>query len=379
VVVTGQSAGSATIEARVDGVPGSATVTVTAPPGSAPVASVEVLPSSISIQVGQTAVAAARLRAADGTILTGRTVTWTTSNAAVASINPVASNSVIVTGQGVGSATVTASIEGKSGATSVTVNPPVDQATAAGHTFPGGMLSGGIASVSLWMQNSGTTTWSAGGGYQLELVRDVAEWLPSAVGVPGSVGPQSTASFFFDLRHIQPGMTGFVPAFFRMARQGARFGGENGADILLSSDGCIICGGFQAETSTLEVDPTTTWLVGAVEGGTSPLALDGAALREQGAAQVEYAFAHDAPRQLDIVLRFTYDPAVLRPARSQRGPGGAALARSAGLRGAGTYWVRLTGTVPAGRGRIIAFPFQLVDSAEPSGDLGTLTIYYPRP
>jgi hypothetical protein len=78
------------------------------------------------------------------------------------------------------------------------------------------------------------------------------------------------------------------------------------------------------------------------------------------------------------VIKFTFDPAVLRPVRPQAGPGAASLAQTAGLWGSGTYWVRLTGTVPKGRGRIVAFPFQLIPGAEPPGDLGTVTIYYPR-
>jgi hypothetical protein len=78
---------------------------------------VSVSPATLSLNQGQTGQLTATLRDAAGTVLTGRTVTWTTSAAGVATVN----GSGLVTGQGVGSATITATSEGQNGSADVTV------------------------------------------------------------------------------------------------------------------------------------------------------------------------------------------------------------------------------------------------------------------
>src|SRR3989441_1042630 len=84
---------------------------------TAPVASVTVSPASASLAVGATQPFTATLKDANGNILTGRTVTWATSNVAVATV----SGSGLVTGLVAGTATITATSEGQSGIASVTV------------------------------------------------------------------------------------------------------------------------------------------------------------------------------------------------------------------------------------------------------------------
>ena len=111
-VVTGVAVGAATITATSEGKSGTATVTVTAP-----VATVTVTPSTASVIVGQTTTLAATTKDASGNVLTGRTITWTTSNALVATV----SASGVVTGVAAGTATITATSEGKSGTATVTV------------------------------------------------------------------------------------------------------------------------------------------------------------------------------------------------------------------------------------------------------------------
>ena len=54
---------------------------------------------------------------ASGNTLTGRTVAWSTSDAAVASVNTSGS----VTGESIGEATITATSEGQSGSATITV------------------------------------------------------------------------------------------------------------------------------------------------------------------------------------------------------------------------------------------------------------------
>src|SRR5688500_5421602 len=81
-VVAGVTAGSASITATVDGKTGSRTVNVVPPP----VAAVSVTAAQSTVQTGSTTQATAVLRDAANNVLTGRTVTWSTSDAAVASV-----------------------------------------------------------------------------------------------------------------------------------------------------------------------------------------------------------------------------------------------------------------------------------------------------
>jgi len=89
----------------------------------APVASVSVAPGPASLLVGGTQQLAATLKDASGNVLTGRSVAWTSSNAAVATIG----GSGLVTAIAAGSATITAASGGKSGTATITVTtqPPV--------------------------------------------------------------------------------------------------------------------------------------------------------------------------------------------------------------------------------------------------------------
>src|SRR5206468_3890596 len=89
-------------------------------PISVPVASVAVAPASATIVVGATQQLTATPLDSAGNPLTGRTVTWTSSDPTVAPV----SGSGLVTGVAVGSVTITATSEGKSGTAAITVNPP---------------------------------------------------------------------------------------------------------------------------------------------------------------------------------------------------------------------------------------------------------------
>ena len=99
--------------------------TTTTASGRAPVASVTVSPTSASVGVGSTVQLAATTRDASNNILTGRTVTWTTSTSAVATV----STSGVVTGVAAGTAQVTATSEGASGTSAITVTAPSQPGT----------------------------------------------------------------------------------------------------------------------------------------------------------------------------------------------------------------------------------------------------------
>ncbi len=119
-IVTGIAPGTATITATSEGRSGSALVTVT----SIPVASVSLVASRTNIPTGGLAVILATVRDAAGNVLTGRTVTWTTSNFTVVD-GYAYGDTAVITGLQSGAATVTATSEGRQASVVITVTPPV--------------------------------------------------------------------------------------------------------------------------------------------------------------------------------------------------------------------------------------------------------------
>ena len=111
--VTSKSVGTATITATSEGKTGSASVVVK----NAPVASIAIEPSSPTVEAGTTITLGAVVKDENGQILTGRTVTWSTSDATKATVN----GNGVVTGVAPGTATITATSEGKQGTTTATV------------------------------------------------------------------------------------------------------------------------------------------------------------------------------------------------------------------------------------------------------------------
>src|SRR3989440_216943 len=115
-LVSGVTPGSATITATSEGKSGTSSITVT----DIPVATVSVSPPTASIQPGQTVQLTATLKDASGNTLSGRTVTWSSNNTSVATV----SSSGLVSGVTPGSATITATSEGKTGTAGITVTAP---------------------------------------------------------------------------------------------------------------------------------------------------------------------------------------------------------------------------------------------------------------
>jgi hypothetical protein len=138
-LVTAVAAGTARITAAAGGASGSATITVRAV--TVPVASVTVAPNPASVQAGATVQLTATPKDANGNPLSGRAISWSTSATAVATV----SASGLVSGVAAGSATITATSEGKSGTSAVTV-------TSAAPPPPSGssvlLAAGDIASCS---------------------------------------------------------------------------------------------------------------------------------------------------------------------------------------------------------------------------------------
>jgi len=139
-LVTGVLVGSATISATIDGKTGTRLVDVVPPP----VASVSVTAAASTIQAGQTTQATAVTRDAAGNVLTGRVVTWATSNGGVATV----SNQGLVTGVGGGTVTITATSEGQSGSTTITVTAVIpENAPQIASVTPSPIVEGQTATI----------------------------------------------------------------------------------------------------------------------------------------------------------------------------------------------------------------------------------------
>lgn len=110
--------GPVTIVATSEGQDGSASVTVTPPP----VASVTVSPASTTLTPGAVQQLTATTRDASGVTLTGRVVSWTSSNNGVATVSGAGLVTAVAAG---GPVTITATSEGQAGTSAITVVTPV--------------------------------------------------------------------------------------------------------------------------------------------------------------------------------------------------------------------------------------------------------------
>jgi uncharacterized protein YjdB len=115
-LVTGRATGTVSITAAAGSVSGSSSVTVT----PAPVASVTVTPSAPTVTAGQTVQLTATLKDAQGNVLTGRTVTWQSSDLTRATVSSSGLVTTLLTGKGK-TVVITATSEGVSGTSTVTI------------------------------------------------------------------------------------------------------------------------------------------------------------------------------------------------------------------------------------------------------------------
>ena len=130
-VVTAGGNGTTTVTASTGGISGTSTITVNVPVGS-----IDVTPDFRTIAAGSTAALTGTTYDASGAVLTGVTVGWASTNAAVATVN----TSGVATGAGVGVAGVVGSASGKADTATVAV---ADAATLVSTAF----AAGGIRST----------------------------------------------------------------------------------------------------------------------------------------------------------------------------------------------------------------------------------------
>ncbi|MEI9936556.1 MAG: Ig-like domain-containing protein [Pseudomonadota bacterium] len=117
-VVTGVAVGQATISASVDGVTGSTEVTVAA----ASLVSIDVTPATPSMPKGLTKQFTATGSYSDDTVLDLTSqVTWASSDDSMATISNATGSQGLASTTGVGSASISATLDGVSGSTTITV------------------------------------------------------------------------------------------------------------------------------------------------------------------------------------------------------------------------------------------------------------------
>ncbi|HEY2067459.1 MAG TPA: Ig-like domain-containing protein [Gemmatimonadaceae bacterium] len=155
--VQGLKAGTTTIRATDGTINGDATLTVLVP-----VSDVVVTPSPTIVLINQTAQLTAALHDAAGATITGRTVTWSSSNDAIASVSATG----LVTGKTAGTVTISAVAEGKTGSSTVTVRSPVASVTVSPTTLALGSgksstLTATVKDASGTILTDRTVTWSS--------------------------------------------------------------------------------------------------------------------------------------------------------------------------------------------------------------------------
>ncbi|MEO7358753.1 MAG: Ig-like domain-containing protein, partial [Gemmatimonadaceae bacterium] len=136
-LVTGVADGTTTVTVTSEGRSTAATINV-----RTPVAAVVITPNTSQLTMGAAASQlTAEARAANGATLTGRAITWASTNTAIATVAQTGAGTAVA----VGTTTISATSEGKIGTAAVTVLAPDPCATvraiAIGQTFSGALAA----------------------------------------------------------------------------------------------------------------------------------------------------------------------------------------------------------------------------------------------
>src|SRR5437879_2606196 len=158
----GSVPGGYVVTGTASGIAGTALLAVT----NVAVASVAVSPAAATMSMGATQQLSASPKDAAGNVLTGRVITWTSSNTAIATVSATG----LVTGVAAGTATITVTSEGQSGTASVAVaNVPVASVTVS-PTAPNMYLGGTVQLTATPKDAAGnvlggrTVTWTTSNG-----------------------------------------------------------------------------------------------------------------------------------------------------------------------------------------------------------------------
>jgi len=266
------------------------------------VVSVGVTPSSSTIIVGKTGALVATLTDAQGNVVTNQVVTWTSDNTSVASVD----SHGVVTGVGLGSATITASSNGMSGtATVVVVRPPVaavivEPATSAVQVGQSETLIATLKDADGNTLTGRTVAWSSS---------DPNSATVDANGVVSGVQPNTTT-----ITATAEGVSGIASVTVAPAGFSVRVGSLSGGDFHtcgVTSDGKGYCwgenvwgelGNGAVGGSRLQPSPVAgglTWTrIEAASIGTCGLTTDGTA----------YCWGANNVNQLGDGLSFAQEP-----------------------------------------------------------------------
>lgn len=146
---TGRTVGTVIVTATSESKSGTA-AGIVMPPSAL---TIEVAPAARSIGIGDTVQYRAALRDANGNFVTGRPVSWTSSDPAIATITGLG----VATGVGHGTATITATADGQTGNTEIAVRAGVPQLLAI---TPDTAIAGRAADLTLTVTGSSFTATS---------------------------------------------------------------------------------------------------------------------------------------------------------------------------------------------------------------------------
>lgn len=105
-----------------------------------------------------------------------------------------------------------------------------DDASFTSQSVPGSMGTGSRTVVSLTFRNTGSTSWTASGGYLLASPDPVtaANWEVSMIALPSAVAAGSSVTFSFSI--TAPGTPGTYSFQWQMQKQ-TRFFGASSANV----------------------------------------------------------------------------------------------------------------------------------------------------
>lgn len=198
-----------------DGNPGGSPGGGTPPPDTTSVvASIEIDPGTLQLRVDSTRALSATVRSQKGQVMTGRLVSWTSSDPAVVRVD----NDGNTTALAVGSATITAALDGRQGQTLVQVLPPPPVAVVQVTGDVAGLEPGESRHLSAQLRSAGGTVlygpqvvWSTSdstvvrvfpGGEVLAVKGGTATITASIDGVSGSITIVIPPWLQFDLETV---------------------------------------------------------------------------------------------------------------------------------------------------------------------------------
>lgn len=252
-----------------------------------------------------------------------------------------------------------------------------DCAEAVNNAFPQSMSTNEITFTAATLKNTGSATWSSASNYHLDLYND-SVWLPISVDLTDSVASEEDHIFYFNLQ--APDLDGTFACFYRMNHTGF-FGESNGRyiDVTVGSGGGF---GVATASSTSTLGTSTAgpqspdWDYDQNRPEEFPLRLDRESLASSGAGELVYTYSISRDLDFERVIRVRYDHDVLEPLAPTGLKAGMEVENA--VPGRGELWVRLTGRLERGRGKILRLPFRLRAGAVLPDELGSLTFYGPR-